>query len=224
MPYYHEHVPLYQHQTETSQKVPLLIPTPQNPPPARSQHQSKIIQRHHHHKTLTNRLRNHSHTIHFHQYCLHYHCRYNHPDHYTNHQHHPPNTPINATTTTNTSTQTNIPIPTLMQLNIPIPPRFHAPSTSIKPYPCDPPSHLPSYFPRLCRISSGWDSEGLPYHSRDNNQTRSPSLGASEDTPSSRNKHQTSISKTLRTTTKLKTLKVIITKEIYTIHSAFRTA
>ena len=45
-----------------------------------------------------------------------------------------------------------------------------------------------------------------------------------EDTPSSRNKHQTSISKTLTTTTKLKTLKVIITKEIYTIRSAFRRA
>ena len=36
-----------------------------------------------------------------------------------------------TTTTTNTSTQTDTPIPALMQLNIPIPPRIHTPSTSI---------------------------------------------------------------------------------------------
>ena len=41
------------------------------------------------------------------------------------------NTMTNNTTTTNTSTQTNTPLPVLMQLNIPIPPRFHAPSTFI---------------------------------------------------------------------------------------------
>ena len=41
------------------------------------------------------------------------------------------NTTANTTTTNNTSTQTDIPIPALMQLNIPIPYRICTPSTSI---------------------------------------------------------------------------------------------
>ena len=41
------------------------------------------------------------------------------------------NTTANTTTTTNSSTQTNIPIPALMQLNIPILSRIRTPSTSI---------------------------------------------------------------------------------------------
>ena len=66
-----------------------------------------------------------------------------------------------TTTTSNTSTQSDIPIPALMQLNIPIPSRIRTPSTSL-PYPCRPLSHPTLSIPPRCRISSGWDSGRLP--------------------------------------------------------------
>ena len=50
------------------------------------------------------------------------------------------------------------------------------------PYLCHPRSHPPPSFPTLYRISSGWDSRGLPYHLHNNNQRRSPSHGTSQGT------------------------------------------
>ena len=43
---------------------------------------------HHHHKTSTTQLRNHSYTINFHRYSLHYHCRHHHRQH-RHHYHYP---------------------------------------------------------------------------------------------------------------------------------------
>ena len=68
------------------------------------------------HKTSPTRLRDHSHTIKFHQFSRHYGYHHNHRQHHSYH---------------NTSTQTNIPILTLIQLNILSLPRFYTTSTFI---------------------------------------------------------------------------------------------
>ena len=97
----------------------------------------------------------------------------------------------NTTTTINTSTQTDTHqcLPLCSSTSPSRPGSTHP--LHLLPYPCHPPSHPPPSrpppsFPVPCRISSGYDSGGLPYHPN-NNQRRSPSPGVFKDTPHPRN-------------------------------------
>ena len=179
----HKDVPHNWHQTETSQKVSPLIPKPQSHSAVRSQHKSKVLKHHDHHKTPTTRLRDHSHTINFHQFFRHCRCHHNHRQHYPYH---------------NTSTQTNIPILTLIQLNIPSLPRFYTSSTSTKL----PLSSSITHFSHFTPHFSGSPAVGILWGSptiRTTTTKGGHKHFALEDTPRSRNKRQTNINKRLTT-------------------------
>ena len=148
-------------------KSPLPFPTPQSHPPARPQHQSKVLHHHHHHhhKPPTTLLRKHLYTI---ATMLSI-------------------TPLPIPTPSVPPTTTLPPTPQLPPTPVHKPTSQYPPlcsSTSpscpgsahplpLLPYPCRPPLQPPPSFPTPCRIFSSWDSGGLPYHPN-NSQRRSP--------------------------------------------------
>ena len=121
-------------------KQPKKYPLPFTPPHHNPHHQFHTLH-HLHHENLTQHENiNHSCTVHlqrsYTQYSPNPHHSYAqnsyhyHQDHYSHpfHQHQPPITTINATITTTTTTATQTQMPSLMELDISLPPRLCTPS------------------------------------------------------------------------------------------------
>ena len=178
-------------------------------------------QPHHHHKTPTNQLRNHSHTINFHQYSLHYHCRHYHRQHhhhyphrqYHLHQHYCQHHHYHQHQYTNQHPNTRphaaqhphpTKVPHTLYLN------NHTPAVlDLNP------SHLSPHFAESPVVGNLGGSPTIRMTATKGGHHHL----ASEDTPCSRNKRRLT-----KHSTQKKVLKVVLTKEIYTICSALKRA
>ena len=89
-------------------------------------------------------------------------------------------TTTNSTTAITTTTTTQTQIPSLMDLDISLPPRLRTPSLPLT-IPLESSPHTPSSFPERCRSFSNWGSGELSYQTCNRDPRKSPSLGDSED-------------------------------------------